>query len=178
MKNLKKLPEEKNELRNTIAILESKQVNIKKLNDKIQALTNTIAKTVGFIEELRNEKEEIQQKISQAEKEYLKQQQEKENLEELISKLKEHELEKRTLIKSIKDKIVFIQNLIDNLEGVSKGAKALLDDRSWSKNGSSILADIGDSDERHRFAVEAALKNNLNNVLVESLDELKEELNF
>ncbi|MDY0083607.1 MAG: chromosome segregation protein SMC, partial [Ignavibacteriaceae bacterium] len=178
LEKFKEITGRENELRNTIAILESKQVNIKKLNDKIQVLTNTIAKTVGFVEELGNEKDEIQEKISNAEKEYLKQQQEKENIEQQISKLKEQELEKRTLIKSIKDKIVFIQNLIDNLEGVSKGAKALLDNRSWSKNGNTILADIGDSDERHRFAVEAALKNNLNNVLVESLEELKKGIEY
>lgn len=178
LEKFKEITGRENELRNTIAILESKQVNIKKLNDKIQLLTNTIAKTVGFVEELGNEKGEIQKKISQAEIEYLNQQKEKENLEQQISNLKELELEKRSLIKSIKDKIVFIQNLIDNLEGVSKGAKALLDNKSWSKNGSMILADIGDSDERHRFAVEAALKNNLNNVLVESLEELKKGIEY
>ena len=54
-------------MRNTIAILESKQINIKKLNDKIQSFTNNIAKTVGFIEELGNDKDEIQKNIANAE---------------------------------------------------------------------------------------------------------------
>lgn len=133
LEKFKEITGRENELRNTIAILESKQVNIKKLNDKIQLLTNTIAKTVGFVEELGNEKGEIQKKISQAETEYLNQQKEKENLEQQISNLKELELEKRSSIKSIKDKIVFIQNLIDNLEGVSKGAKALLDNKAGQR---------------------------------------------
>ncbi|MFZ1519128.1 MAG: chromosome segregation protein SMC [Ignavibacteriaceae bacterium] len=178
LEKFKEITGRENELRNTIAILESKHVSIKKLNDRIQSLTNNIAKTVGFIEELLNDKEEIQKNISEAEAHYLIKQSEKENLELELNKLKEHELEKRSLIKSIKDKITFIQNLIDNLEGVSKGAKALLDNKEWSKNGSTILAHIGDSDEKFRFAVEAALKNNLNNVLVESLEDIKRGIEY
>ncbi|RPI60715.1 MAG: chromosome segregation protein SMC, partial [Ignavibacteriales bacterium] len=178
LEKFKEITGRENELRNTIAILESKQVNIKKLNEKIQSLTNNIAKTVGFIEELGNDKEEIQKKIAEQESLYLKKQSEKEKLELELNKLKEKELEQRSLINSIKDKITFIQNLIDNLEGVSKGAKALLDNKDWAKNGSTILAHIGDSDEKFRFAVEAALKNNLNNVLVESLEDLKRGIEY
>ncbi|MCK7516359.1 MAG: hypothetical protein MZV64_00830 [Ignavibacteriales bacterium] len=37
---------------------------------------------------------------------------------------------------------------------------------------------MGDSDEKFRFAVEAALKNNLNNVLVESLEDLKRGIEY
>ena len=109
---------------------------------------------------------------------YLNQQSEKDKLELELNRLKEKELEQRSLIKSIKDKITFIQNLIDNLEGVSKGAKALLDNKDWSKNGSTILAHIGDSDKKFRFAVESALKNNLNNLLVETLEDLKSGIEY
>ena len=178
LEKFKEITGRENELRNTIAILESKQVNIKKLNDKIQSFTNNIAKTVGFIEELGNDKDEIQNKIAAAESHYLKQQNEKEKLELELNKFKEKELEQRSLIKSIKDKITFIQNLIDTLEGVSKGAKALLDNKEWTKSESTILAHIGDSDEKFRFAVEAALKNNLNNVLVDSLEDLKRGIEY
>lgn len=178
LEKFKEITGRENELRNTIAILESKQVNIKKLSDKIQSLTNNIAKTVGFIEELGADKEQIQKKIADAESLYLSKQNEKEKLEVELNKLKENELEQRSVIKSLKDKITFIQNLIDNLEGVSKGAKALLDNKGWAKKESTILAHIGDSDEKFRFAVEAALKNNLNNVLVESLEDLKRGIEY
>ena len=178
LEKFKEITGRENELRNTIAILESKQINIKKLNEKIQILTNNIAKTVGFIEELGNDRDEIKKKIADAESLYLSKQNEKEKIEHELNKLKEKELEQRSLIKSIKDKVTFIQNLIDNLEGVSKGAKALLDNKDWAKNGSTILAHIGDSNEKFRFAVEAALKNNLNNVLVESLEDLKRGIEY
>lgn len=178
LEKFKEITGRENELRNTVAILESKQVNIKKLNDKIQALTNNIAKTVGYIEELVNDKTEIQTKIADAESTYLNKQNEKEKLEQELNNLKEKELEQRSVIKTVKDKITFIRNLIDNLEGVSKGAKALLDNKDWAKNGSTILAHIGDSEEKFRFAIEAALKNNLNNVLVESLEDLKRGIEY
>ncbi len=178
LENFKEITGRENELKNTETVLESKQGIISKLNEKILSLTNNIAKTVGFIEELGNDKDEIQNKIAEAESEYLKQQNEKEKIELELNKLRVKELDQKSVIKSVKDKIIFIQNLIDNLEGVSKGAKALLDNRSWAKNESTILAHIGDSDEKYRFAVEAALKNNLNNVLVESLEDLKRGIEY
>ncbi len=178
LENFKEITGRENELKNTEAVLESKQRIISKLNEKILSLTNNIAKTVGFIEELGNDKDEIQNKIAEAESEYLKKQNEKEKIEQELNKLRAKELDQKSVIKTIKDKIVFIQNLIDNLEGVSKGAKALLDNRSWAKGENTILAHIGDSDEKYRFAVEAALKNNLNNVLVESLEDLKRGIEY
>ncbi|MCK7516358.1 MAG: hypothetical protein MZV64_00825 [Ignavibacteriales bacterium] len=48
---------------------------------KFRSLTNNIAKTVGFIEELGNDKDEIQKKIDDAESLYLSKQSEKEKLE-------------------------------------------------------------------------------------------------
>ena len=178
LEKFKEITGRENDLKNTEAILEAKKENINRLNEKILSLTNTIAKTVGFIEELGNEKDEIQKKIRDADSLYVSQQDKKETLETELKKLKENEFEQRSLIKSVKDKINFIQNLVDNLEGVSKGAKALLDNRSWAKGESTILAHIGDSEEKFRFAVEASLKNNLNNILVESLDDLKRGIEY
>lgn len=178
LENFKEITGRENDLKNTEAALTSKQDVIGKLNGRILSITNNIAKTVGFIEELGNDKFEIQKKIAEAESEYLKQQTEKEKLEAGLNKLKSDELDQKSILKSIKDKITFVQNLIDNLEGVSKGAKALLDNRSWAQNESTILAHIGDAEEKFRFAVEAALKNNLNTVLIETLDDLKRGIEY
>lgn len=178
LENFKEITGRENDLKNTEAALASKQDIINKLNERILAITNNIAKTVGFIEELGNDKYEIQKKIAEAESEYLKQQNQKEILEAELNKLRANELDQKSILKSIKDKISFIQNLIDNLEGVSKGAKALLDNRSWAQNESTILAHIGNAEEKYRFAVEAALKNNLNTILIETLDDLKRGIEY
>jgi chromosome segregation protein len=141
-------------------------------------LTGNIAKTVGFIEELEEDKTETGGKIAEAENLYSNKQQEKEELEKELNSLKEKELEERSFISTLRDKITFIQNLIDNLEGVSKGAKALLENGSWAKGNKVLLAHIGNSSEEYRFAIEASLKNNLNNILVESFEDLKNGIEY
>ncbi|MHB1685986.1 MAG: chromosome segregation protein SMC [Ignavibacteriaceae bacterium] len=174
----KEITGKENELSNVEKSLEAKNFSIGKLNDKIQSLTGNIAKTVGYLEELNQEKKETEEKLAEAEAIYLRKQKEKEKLEKDLNKLKEKELEIKSVINSIKDKINFIQNLIDTLEGVSKGAKALLENNDWANGQKVLLAHIGNSPEDYRFAVEASLKNNLNNILVESLEDLKNGIEY
>ncbi|HZW40332.1 MAG TPA: chromosome segregation protein SMC [Ignavibacteriaceae bacterium] len=174
----KEISQKENSYNNLKKALEDKNKLIAKLNDRISSLTNNIAKTVGFIEDLNDEKIEIEKKFQESEALYAAKQKEKEELEKKLNKLKEKELEDKSYINSIKDKISFIQNLIDNLEGVSKGAKVLLENSSWANGSRSLLAHIGDSSEEHRLAVEAALKNNLNNILIETLEDLKNGIQY
>ncbi len=174
----KEITNRENDFSNLEKSLESKNKAISKVNDRIQSLTNNIAKTVGFIEELNTEKSEIENKLTEAEEIYTLKQKEKEELEKELNFLKEKELEDKGIINNIKDKIGFIQGLIDNLEGVSNGAKALLENNVWSSGDTSLLAHIGNSEEEYRFAVEASLKNNLNNILVETLNDLKSGIEY
>ena len=174
----KEITNKENELSNIEKSLESKNLSISKLNDKIQTYTGNIAKTVGFLEELGREKQETETRLNEAETIYSQKQKEKENFEKELSSLKQKELDFRSTLNGLKDKIHLIQNLIDNLEGVSKGAKALLEDKDWAKGNRTLLAHIGNTTDKYRFAVEAALKNNLNDILVETLDDLRSGIEF
>ena len=174
----KEITGKENELSNLEKSLDAKNVSISKLNAKIQTLTGNVAKTVGYLEELSQEKLDVEQKIDEAETIYTQKQKEKEQLEKDLNVLREKELEYKGLINTLKEKIGFIQNLIDNLEGVSKGAKALLENGDWSKGDRTILAHIGNSSDEYRFAVEASLKNNLNDILVETIDDLKSGIEY
>jgi len=178
LERFKEITAHENELLNVEKSLKEKNNKIEKLNSRIQLLTGNIAKTVGFIEELNKERIEAEKNIEEAESTYSRKQKEKDELEERIDELKAKELESRGILNSLKDKINFIQNLIDNLEGVSKGAKALIENKEWSEGDRTLLAHIGNSDEKYRFAVEASLRNNLNNILVESLNDLKKGIEF
>ncbi|MGQ9644527.1 MAG: chromosome segregation protein SMC, partial [Ignavibacterium sp.] len=113
-----------------------------------------------------------------AEQLFVQKQNEKLKLDSELSLLKEKEVEQKSLIKALREKVEFIQNLIENLEGVSKGAKALLENKSLLRGETTILAHIGNTDEKYRFAVEASLRNNLNNILVESLDDLLKGIEY
>ncbi len=161
-----------NQLKNIEQLLADKKTQTEKLDNKIINITNTIAKTVGYIEELSNERDETKKRIEQAESIFSQKQREKSLLENQLAELKEKEVELRGVINALREKIEFIQNLIDNLEGISKGAKTLLADKSWSKNKSTILAHIGNTEDKYRFAIEAALKNLLNNLVVDTTEDL------
>ncbi len=174
----KEITNKENELSNLEKSLESKNVSISKLNTKIQLLTGNIAKTVGFLEELNQEKTDIEIKIEEVDNIYAQKQKEKEQLEKDLNARKEKELEFKGLLNTLKEKIGFVQNLIDNLEGVSKGAKALLENDDWAMGDKTILAHIGNSNDEYRFAVEASLKNNLNDILVETIDDLKNGIEY
>lgn len=167
-----------NELSNINKSLETKNQSINKLKERINSLTNNIAKTVGFIEELNQEKEDTENKLKETESIYTQKQDEKNETEKELNKLKEKELEDRTALNSLKDKIGFIQNLIDNLEGVSKGAKALIEDDTWALKDKTLLAYIGNTPDKYRNAIEASLKNNLNNVIVETFEDLLNGIAF
>ena len=178
LERFKDITNKENEVSNLQKAINFRNQTISKLNDRIQSLTSNIAKTVGFIEELGQEKEAAELKFASAEALYAAKQKEKEEFEKELNRLRSKELEDKSIISSIKDKIEFIQGLIDNLEGVSKGVKALLEDSSWASGDKTLLAHIGNSADEFRFAVEAALRNNLNNILIETLDDLKSGIEY
>jgi chromosome segregation protein len=178
MEHIKVITNKENELANLEKQLEAKNNLINKANEKIRVLSGNVAKTVGFIEELSEEKRKTEYEINEAEAEYLRKQKEKDDLEGKLSNLKDKELELKTVINGLRDKIGFIQTLLDNLEGVSKGAKALLESGVWNGNERSLLAYAGNTSEKYRFAIEAALKSNLNNILVDSVEDLMKGINY
>ncbi len=178
IEKIKEINNKENELKNVDRLLSSVNEQIIKLNNKINSVTNNVAKTVGFLEELTLEKKDAENRLEEAEEEYAYKQKEKEELERALSRLKEKELDEKSIINGIRDKINFLTGLIDNLEGVSKGAKTLLAVNEWSENETTLLAYAGTTDEKYRFAIEAALKNVLNNILLETIDDLKKGIEY
>ncbi len=59
-----------------------------------------------------------------------------------------------------------------------KGTKTLIENSDWAISETVLLANVGHSASEYRFAVEAALKNNLNNILIDSLDDLKSGIEY
>ncbi|MEE9450549.1 MAG: chromosome segregation protein SMC [Ignavibacteriaceae bacterium] len=175
---LKELSDQENLLSNSQQALNNKNEEITGLNNKILELTNDVAKTVGFIENLTGERDSAAKKLQEAESNYTKKLIEKEELESELNKLRESELELKARVNGLDDKIIFVQNLVDNLEGVSKGTKFLFENNEWADNEIVLMANVGNTDENYRLAVEAALRNNLNNILVLSLTDLKEGIKY
>lgn len=167
---------------NLAAVLKKELSNykesIEKLNQKILNITNRIAKTVGFIEELSNEKNEAEKKLNEAGLQITLRQKEKAELEKELNSLKEKEIEEKTVIIGLKEKIGFLQTLIANLDGLSNGSKVLLENNEWTKREKNIFADIGNTQEKYRFALESALKSVLNNLLIDNIEDLQTAVNY
>ncbi|MCX6151467.1 MAG: chromosome segregation protein SMC [Ignavibacteriales bacterium] len=172
------LTRKENQLANLQKTLDETNSAIDKLNDKILSITNHIAKTVGYLEELEQEKTETEKKLSEWDKLFLQKQSEKAALEKKLTDLKGKEIEERSVIRAVTDKIDFLQSLINNLEGVSKGAKVLIESDGWTEKEKTLLADVGESEDKFRFAIEAALKNVLNNLLVDTFDDLQRAIDY
>jgi len=175
---LKVITNKENEMNNLVKALDEKNNAITRLNNKILELTNNVAKTVGYIEELTADKENVSKELQKSEETYLQKQEEKEKLEAHLDELKTKELELKGVINGVKDKIIFLQNLVENLEGFSKGTKTLIENSDWAISETVLLANVGHSASEYRFAVEAALKNNLNNILIDSLEDLKNGIEY
>jgi chromosome segregation protein len=175
---LREISDRENYLTSLKKELANHNSNIEKLNHKIQSITNTIAKTVGFIEELNAEKSSAENKLKEAGLLIALREKEKQELEHELNLLKQKEIEEKTLLAGLKEKIAFIQTLIANLEGISKGAKVLLENKEWTKKNKNIFADVGNTQEKYRFALEAALKSVLNNLLVDSFDDLQNAIDY
>lgn len=158
--------------------LDSHSSNIEKLNGKIQNITTRIAKTVGFIEELNNEKLDAEKKLSEAGLQITLREKEKSELESLLNSLKEKEIEEKAVLTGLREKIEFIQTLISNLEGISKGSKILLENKDWSQSEKNIFAYVGNAQDKYKFALEAGLKTVLNNLLIESVEELQSAISY
>ncbi len=174
----KDITDKEHQLKSLKKSCENTNKGIEKQQAKITASTNSLAKTVGYLEDLETEKIDLENKIGESERNFQLKQDERANLEKELSNLKDKEYEERTAINSLKDKIEFLQSLLINLEGVSKGTKVLLENDEWKKSERNLLADVGDSKDEYKFALEAALKGVLNNLLIESFGELNEAVNY
>lgn len=166
-----------NEITNNNKSIEGFNSTISKLDNNIQNLTSKIAKSVGYLEDLDVEKTQIEAKLRESEESYTRNSELKQNLEDEISSLRVKELEEKNQILNIKDKIDFFQTLINNLEGVSQGSKSLIESEGWTNNEKLILADVG-SPKEYRLAIEIALKNVLNNIIIQSVEDLESAVNY
>ena len=169
----KEVSSKQNLLGNSQKALAKADENVDRLNQRIQKITNDIAKTVGYLEDLTNEKTQAENKFEESEKIYSDKLKEKERLEKYLSELKNKELDEKSMLNALKDKIDFLQTLITNLEGVSKGSKVLMENSNWTGKEKTLFADVGNTEEKYRFAMEAALKTVLNNLLIENFEDLQ-----
>jgi len=175
---LREITEKENEAANIKKEHDNYSANIQRFNQKIQNSTNSIAKTVGFIEDLSVEKSDTEKRLKEHGLVILLREKEKAELERQLNGLKQKEVQEKTLLAGLKEKIEFLQTLISNLEGISRGTKSLMSTDLWTKKNKNVFADIGNTHEKFRFALEAALRTMLNNLLIENISDLQKAVEY
>ena len=175
---LREITEKENEAVNIKKEHDSYYLSIQRFNRRIQDSTNSIAKTVGFIEDLSIEKSETENKLKEHGLLIVLREIEKDEMERKLNELKQKEVEEKTLLAGLKEKIEFLQTLISNLEGISRGTKNLLINDVWTHKNKNVFADVGNTQEKFRFAIEAALRTMLNNLLIESIEDLQNAVKY
>ncbi len=158
--------------------IQNNNESINNLKDKITKLEQTISKLSNFIDELMQDLYKSKNRVSSAEKNLINAQERKLFLESQITKLKQEELEVKAGLNAIKTKIDFIQNLIDNLEGVTQGTKELLLKSHWNKSDKILAADAGSTEGKFRVAVDSILKNFLSYILLQTKEDLVSGVNY
>lgn len=158
--------------------LDKTNQEIEKLNSLIQRTTTNIAKTVGYLEDLNTEKEQTQKKLNEADSLLASKQREKEEFEIKLIRIKQEEMDEKNVLNGLRNKIELLQSMVANFEGISDAAKVLLENDGWTQKVKSLFADVGSADEKFRFALEAALKPVLNNLLIDNLNDLEKAITY
>ncbi|MBU2584145.1 MAG: chromosome segregation protein SMC [Bacteroidetes bacterium] len=175
---LKKLNDHSNESLNNFEKLnirtQNNQESIENLNLKITEAEETVDKASRYLSLMTNELYAIQKRVREAEDILTFNQSRKEHLEKNIDRLKQEELEVKGLLNGVKTKIDFIQNLIENLEGISKGTKELLTKTQWNRGTKILAADAGSVEDKYKIAIDTLLKNYLSHILLEKKEDLFE----
>ncbi|MBU1097234.1 MAG: chromosome segregation protein SMC [Bacteroidetes bacterium] len=167
-----------NSLNNSKKTRDKLNQEIEKFNSLIQKATGNIAKSVGFLEDLNLERENIQSKIEETDELLASKQKEKDHLEKEVADLRQKELEEKNVINALSNKIELLQSMLTNLEGVSSASKLLIENDSWTSKEKTLFADVGNTDDQHRFALEASLKFVLNNLMIENINDLNSAVKY
>lgn len=167
-----------NELANLDKTIERLKQSIQRLETRAAQNETTGTGLAEALQQLQQQKAEAETNLRNAEEANNAGQEEFRRLEKEIAEYREKEIEGRTLLNGVKERVEFLSNLIENLEGFSQGSRLLLEHEEWAVNSKSLLAHIGNTSEQYRLAVEAAIKENLNNIIVESLEEVKKGIGY
>jgi chromosome segregation protein len=151
---------------------QNNQESIKNINLRIVEAEKTIDKASQYLSSMMNELFTIQKRVREAEDILTFNQSHKEHLEKQIDKLKQEELEVKGLLNGVRTKIDFIQNLIENLEGISAGTKELLTKTDWNLGKKILAADAGSVEDKYKIAIDTLLKNYLSHILLERKEDL------
>ncbi|MBI1803571.1 MAG: chromosome segregation protein SMC [Ignavibacteriae bacterium] len=110
-------------------------------------------------------------KFAEAEMQLIERENSKKTLKQELEHLQKKSLEVTHEIERRKSKIDFIRRMIESNEGFSEGAKYLLNHEGWKRKHIATVADVIEAQEKYRTAIEAALADAANIIVVEKVED-------
>ncbi len=129
------------------------ELEIKQMDERVQRMTA--------------EDKELRRRFVEAEMQLYQQELAKKQLQEEIDSIQHKSIAFKTEVERKSAKRDFLRGLIEGEEGGSEGAKFLFSQEKWKHKHLTTVADLVDANERYRIAIEAALGEAANLLVVE-----------
>jgi chromosome segregation protein len=123
------------------------------------------------ITELTARDRDLRRQFAEAELKLLEQEQSQKQLKEEIDSLQKRSMELNSTVESRSARANFLRRILENGEGFSDGARYLLQQETWKSRAITTIADIVRPQEKHRAAVEAALGELANVLVVDTVED-------
>ncbi|MBN2731297.1 MAG: chromosome segregation protein SMC [Balneolaceae bacterium] len=182
--DLNELEQAIEEANHEINQLQTKRIKIESrlenTDEEINRLTKERQSLKQQIDKLKNEKETLSDELETARKDREKKEQElqqarqqRETLSEQQNTLKDTIRQKKSRLDSIESEMDLLQDIANSNEAFPSSVKYLLEKHEDDFSLIEVVSNILATDQEHAVALEAALGNALNFVVVETLDDAK-----
>ena len=168
---LHEISSKRNVYERTKARLENINGRLEYSGEETQGYKQDLEKNKALIADLTSQDREFRRSHAQAELKAIDAEKARTQLQSDIESLRHEEFEIRATIERKKSRSAFLQNLVENHEGYSEGAKYLLSDESWKHLLLTSVADAMSTEPRYRGAVETVLGEFASYVVVKSVDD-------
>jgi len=132
---------------------------------------NDVERNEELILQLTEQDRELLRKFAEAEMQLVDREGARKVFKQEIDDLQKKSLEITHEIERRKSKIDFLQRMIESNDGLSEGVKYLLNHDEWKTKRIATVADVVEADEKYRPAIEAALADAANVLLVDSVED-------
>jgi len=167
---LKKLQESRikieSRLENTEGDLERIDKEIAGLNSEIENLNNEQQSVEKNLDTLTNERDKFESELEEA-------REKREGFAEKQNQIKDEIRAQQSKVESINSEVNLLKELSSSNEAFPGSVKYLLEKHRFDFKNLTTVSEIFDTDEKHAVALEAALGDALNFVVVKTLDQAK-----
>ncbi len=168
---LHEISSKRNEYERTKARLENINGRLDYSGEENAIYTADITKNSTTVAELTKQDKELRRLFAEAEILALNEESKKLNLQKEIETIRNSEFEVRSVLDRRRSRLDFLQGLVESHEGFSEGAKYLITNIEWKDTLQTTVADAFSTDAKYRIAIEAALGDIANYMVVQTIDD-------